>query len=170
MAEGKGKKSPSPETIARILTKIRTIRDKKIRGKMIMALAGLQQPWVGPVLIEALADPSEEIRAKIISQLAARDNLPCEWLLPKLRNQPWYVKVSVLQILALRKEARALEALRAIINDPNIEVRRQIACCLGQIGSREAIPLLVKLLKDSSPHVRLAAEEALRRTSRLRFT
>jgi len=96
MAEEKGKRNPSPEIIARILTKIRTTRDKKIRGKIIMALAGLRQPWVGPVLIEALADPSEEIRAKIISQLGTWDNLPCEWLLPKLRNQPWYVKVSVL--------------------------------------------------------------------------
>ncbi len=170
MANERGQKAPPPEITARIIGKIRATQNKKLRAKMIVALGKLRQPWVVPILIETLADPSEDIRQKIIKQLGEWENLTCEYLFPKLKNQPWYVKVGILQILALRKESKAIRALSTIIDDPNIEVRRQIACCLGHIGTKEGIPLLVRLLKDSSPYVRQAAEEALRQISRLRFT
>ncbi len=169
MAKEKNK-TPPPEIISRIIAKIRSTQDKKLRAKMIVALGRLRQPWIVPLFLEMLADPSEQVRQKIIRELSEWENLSCECLFPKLKNQPWYVKVSVLQILALRKEPKTIKALLTIIDDPNIEVRRQIAVCLGHIDSKEGIPLLVKLLKDSSPHVRLAAEESLRRISRLRFT
>lgn len=170
MAKERRQKAPPPEIISKIIAKIKATQNKKLRAKMIVALGKLRQPWVVPILIETLADPSEDIRQKVIRELGQWENLACECLFPKLKNQPWYVKVGILQILALRKEPKAVKALSTIINDPNIEVRRHIACCLGHIDTKEGIPLLVKLLKDSSPHVRLAAEEALRRTSRLRFT
>lgn len=169
MAKERSKKTPSPEIISKIIAKIKATQNKKLRAKMIIALGKLRQTWVVPVLIETLADPSEDIRQKIIKELGQWENLACECLFPKLKNQPWYVKVGILQILALRKEPKAIKALSTIIDDPNIEVRRQIACCLGHLETKESIPLLVRLIKDSSPYVRGAAEEALRRISRLRF-
>lgn len=170
MSERK-EKGPLPSaTVSRILSKLKKTQDRDLRAKMLMALATIKQSWVLSILLEALADPSEIIREKIILMLAHRDDLTPDYLYPRLKNQPWFVKVAILKILGLRKDKGAIKELACILDDPNIEVRRQTALCLGQIKAKEGIPLLVKLLKDPSPHVRSAAEEALRQTSQLRFT
>ncbi|MCX7973967.1 MAG: HEAT repeat domain-containing protein [Candidatus Aminicenantes bacterium] len=170
MLEVKGKKNLPPGVMAHILAKIKATQNKELRTKMLMAIAKIREPWVLPILLEALADPSEGVREKIINQLINRDDLAYEDLSLRLKNQPWFVKVAVLKILGLKKERRAIEKLVKILDDPNIEVRRHLAICLGQIGAKEGVPLLVKLLRDSSRYVRLAAEEAMRQISRLRFT
>lgn len=170
MSETKESGHPPSATIARILIKLKKTQDKELRSKMLMALATIRQSWVLSILLDALADPSEIIRENVIRQLAKREDLTPDYLYPRLKNQPWFVKVAVLKILGLKKEKGAIKELAHILDDPNVEVRRQTALCLGQIRAKEGIPLLVKLLKDSSPYVRSAAEDALRQTSQLRFT
>jgi len=41
---------------------------------------------------------------------------------------------------------------------------------LSEIGGEEALRLLVRLKKDANPYVRAAAEEAIRKTSGVRFS
>jgi len=170
MSEEKGKSEPSLPLASRILLKIKASPDKKVRVKMLTALAKLPHPWILPILLEALADPSEEVREKVVRGLSSWEQLPLEPLASRLKNQPWYVKTAVLQVLAAKKAVDSLPAIAATIDDPNVEVRRHAANCLGKIGGKEVVPLLVQLLKDSNPYVRQAATEAIQKASRIRFT
>ncbi len=169
MAEENGKREPSLPLASRVLLKIKASPDKKVRAKMLAALAKLHHPWILPILLEELADPSEKVREKVVRALGSWEELPLELLYSRLKNQPWYVKTAVLQVLAAKKTVASIPAIAATLDDPNVEVRRQAADCLGKIGSKEALPLLVKLLKDSNPYVRQAATEAIQKTSRIRF-
>lgn len=56
---------------------------------MIVAPGKLRQPWIVPILIEMLTDLAEDIKQKIINQLAQLENLAWGCLFPKLKNQPW---------------------------------------------------------------------------------
>ena len=51
----------------------------------------------------------------------------------------------------------------------SVDIRRAAAEALGEIGGEEAMALLVQLIKDSSPYVRQAGEEAIQKASDVRF-
>jgi len=74
MPEEKGKSEPSLPLASRILLKIKASPDKKVRGKMLTALAKLPHPWILPILLEALADPSEEVEKRWSGGLARGSN------------------------------------------------------------------------------------------------
>jgi HEAT repeat protein len=70
--------------------------------------------------------------------------------LPKAAPAPVVLKVTpAVQILIDRLE------------NPDSQVRRSAAENLGKLHSRSSIPALIKVLKDESPHVRIAATNAL---------
>jgi len=52
-------------------------------------------------------------------------------------------------------------AFRQALGDPSWEVRSRAVKSLGQLGAREAIPLLQEAVKDPEWWVRANAEEAL---------
>lgn len=143
-------------------------RDKKLR--LLRSLARLSHPWVCAVLLELLADPSEEIRDLAVRELAARDDCPILTIYQKLTRPPWYVKSAILRILGARRKAEAVKHIEAVLDDPNVEVKRGAAQALGEIGGKEARTLLVRLTKDSNPYVRLAAAEALDKICDFRFS
>ena len=63
-----------------------------------------------------------------------------------------------------------MPAIGEAAGDSNVEVRRAAAEALGEIGGQEAVRLLVVLKKDPNPYVRASAEEAIGKTSGVRFT
>ncbi len=170
MEEEKGKKVSLDHLIQKIILKIKSTADKKIRAKIIRGLAQVKEAWVPSLLLELLADPSEEIRQVILAALSSRDDLPLSSVCAKLKKQPWYVKTAALQLLGQKKRPETIEAIASIIDDPNVEVRRHAAICLGNIGGQEVIPLLVKLLKDDNHYVKQAAQKSLEKSSQVRFT
>jgi len=143
-------------------------RDKKIR--LLRSLAQLSHPWVCAVLLELLADPSEEIRDLAGRELSDRDDCPILTIYQKLTQPPWYVKSAILRILGSRKDPQAVKHIQGVIDDPNVEVKRSAAQALGEIGGKEARTLLVRLTKDTNPYVRLAAAEALEKICDFRFS
>jgi HEAT repeat protein len=152
------------------LRKIGGAKDKTKRKKIIKALFAIQDSWSSEVLLEALQDPNEEIRNLIIQELGKREHLDVEWVCQKLYHPHWYVKSSALKILALKKSDKAIFHIQTMISDPNVEVRRGIAACLGDIGGKKSLSLLMKLEKDSNRFVQTCAEAAIRKISKLRFT
>jgi HEAT repeat protein len=72
--------------------------------------------------------------------------------------------------LSLKKSEKALFHIEAMITDPNVEVRRGIATCLGDIGGKKSLSMLMKLEKDNNRFVQTCAEAAIRKISKLRFT
>ncbi len=155
---------------ASALRKIKGAKEKHKRLKIIRTLCSITDPWSSEVLLEALLDSNEEIRNLIIQELGKREDLDLEWVCQRLYHPHWYVKSSALKILALKKNEKALFHIEVMITDPNVEVRRGIAACLGDIGGKNALPLLMKLEKDENRFVQTRAEASIRKISKLRFT
>jgi hypothetical protein len=155
---------------ASALRKIKAAKDKNKRQKIIRALFSSTDSWSSEVLLESLLDTNEEIRNLIIQELGKREDLDVEWVCQRLNHPHWFVKSSALKILAMQKNEKALIHIEAMITDPNVEVRRGIATCLGDIGGKKALALLMKLEKDNNRFVQTSAEAAIRKISNLRFT
>lgn len=170
LKEWKSKNSKKQHISQIVLRKIRSCIEKEKKLKVIKSVTHVKDSWVDEVLLEALADPSEEIRDFIIQELGKREHLSPNVIYPRLFRPPWYVKSSVLKILAIQKNPRSIQLIRTVINDSNAEVRCSAAAALGEIGGEEALVLLNKLAKDSNRFVRKSAEEALSKASRLKFS
>jgi len=142
-------------------------RDKKLR--LLRSLARLSHPWVCAVLLELLADPSEEVRDLAVRELSEREDCPILSIYQKLAQPPWYLKSSILRILGNRRSPEAVKHIQGVVDDPNVEVKRSAAQALGEIGGKQARTLLVRLTKDTNPYVRMAAAEALDKICDFRF-
>jgi HEAT repeat protein len=168
--EANPKKSRIKSTIPDILEKIQGAKDRETRLKIIQGIANSKELWVNEVLIQALEDPSEDIRNFIIKELSNRENLDSHLLYQRLHKPPWYAKTGCLKILGIRKKTSSVKYIESLANDPNIEVRRTLAIVLGEIGGKRALALLAKLSDDNSSFVRLHARQALQEASQVKFS
>jgi HEAT repeat protein len=158
-------------TVARaVLLKLDILqgRDKKVR--LIRSIARLDSAWACAVLFELLGDVSEEIRDLAVRHIAPRGDCPMDRLYGRLQQPPWYVKSAILRIFCLRRDAGAVSAIGAVVDDPNVEVRRWAALALGRIGGPDARSLLVHLSKDRNPYVKQAATDALDKVCDFKFS
>ena len=149
--------------------KIAESKNKEERLKVLQSIVRLDAPWIYDVLLNALADPIEEIRNYIVAQIAQKENLDLSVLYHRLSTPPWYIKIEVLKILGLRKNPSSAKHIEVALKESNDEVRRTAAVALGQIGGEVARTLLVKLTQDQNPFVRKTAEKSLNETSDLKF-
>ncbi|HSA96514.1 MAG TPA: HEAT repeat domain-containing protein, partial [Acidobacteriota bacterium] len=88
----------------------------------------------------------------------------------RLRLPPWFARSAALGIIGRRTIAAAGPEVGRAAGDVNVDVRRAAAEALGELGGEEALRTLVRLKKDPNPYVRAAAEAAIEKTSRVRFT
>ncbi len=152
--------------IARKLDIIQS-RPKKIR--LLQAAAESEAEWSTPLLVELLGDPTEEVRDIAVRELIAREDCPLDDLCDRLTRPPWFSKSAALRVLAAKRSRTTAKAVRAVIEDPNADVRRTAALALGEIGGAEARALLVQLIKDKSPYVRSAAAAGLDKVCEFKF-
>ena len=171
MAERHPSEENGPSRICRaFLDKLARTPDKTKRQAVIAACVKVRFPWVEELLWEALADPNEGVRDIAVKELRRREPLHPEFVLKRLRLPPWYARSSALGIIGCRRLREAIPEIRRAVGDANVEVRRAAAEALGEMGGDEALRLLVALKKDANPYVRAAAEEAIRKTSGVRFS
>ena len=165
---------PLPFESSRVLRafqlKLERTPDRRKRLAILKACAKVGAPWVESLYWEALSDACEEVRDYLVRDLSLRPSLDLDRARNRLRRPPWYAKSAVLRILGAHKAREAVPEIRGIMDDANIEVRRTAAAALGEIGGEDALTLLVRLRKDVSPYVKAAAEEAIAKASRLRFS
>jgi hypothetical protein len=152
------------------LKKIQTTKEKQTRLKIIKGLAKSNVTWADEVLVQALEDPSEDIRDFIIKELGNKEKLDVKLLYQRINKPPWYVKTGCLRVLGMKKSVSSVKHIESLINDPNIEVRRTMAKVLGEIGGKNALALLAQLAKDKSAFVRASAEQALNKASQTKFS
>jgi hypothetical protein len=155
---------------AAVLRKLNSHADKDKRLKILRAIARLKAPWVLKVLLEGLSDHCESNRDFLIKELSKREIWNFSPVYEKLSRPPWYMKSAVLKVLGLRKDSTAVRAIRTVLSDPNVDVRKTAANALGEIGGKEALALLIDLTKDPSTYVRQAAVASLRKISSVRFS
>ena len=79
-----------------------------------------------------------------------------------LKDPSWFVRYMAIMELRRIKETEAVEDLIRLAGDDNVGVRGLVAEALGAIGDARAIPVLKKLLDDKNPFVRKDAAAALR--------
>jgi HEAT repeat protein len=170
LQELRSKKDKGQNLSQLVLRKIRSCVEKERKLKIIKSIINVKGNWVSEVLLEALDDPSEEVRDLIIKELGEKGDISLNMIYPRMLRPPWYVKSSVLKILAIRKNPRFINLIGTLINDSNAEVRRSAAEALGQIGGETALIFLNKLAKDNNQFVRKSAEEALNKASQLKFS
>ncbi|MCJ7587711.1 MAG: HEAT repeat domain-containing protein, partial [Candidatus Aminicenantes bacterium] len=111
-----------------------------------------------------------EIRDFIVRELGERESFDPDLAYAKLSGPPWYARSAVLRVLAARRPEGAVRHIERVLGDANADVRKCAAEALGEIGGRDALRFLVRLKKDQSPYVRLAAEEGLRKASEIKFS
>ncbi len=157
------------ELAASAQKKIAESKNKEARLKVLKSIVNLDSPWIYDVLLNALADPIEEIRRYIVTQIAQKENFDLSILYNRLSKPPWFIKIEVLKILGLKKNPSSAKHIEVVLNETNDEVRRTAAAALGQIGGEAARTLLVKLTQDQNPFVRRTAEKSLNETSDLKF-
>jgi len=75
--------------------------------------------------------------------------------------QHWVVRGSAAEALGQLVDARAVEALTALVQDESWYVRMSAAEALGQLGDTRAVEDVARLLQDEHPSVRMRAAEAL---------
>ena len=164
-------KEDGPARICRaFLDKLARTPDKTKRQAIIAACIKVRFPWAEEVLWETLADPNECVRDLVVKELRRREPLHLEFALKRLRLPPWYARSSALGIIGCRRIREAAPEMERMVGDASVESRRAVAGALGEMGGDEALRLLVALKKDTNPYVRAAAEEAIRKTSGVRFS
>ena len=160
-----------PSRICRaFLDKLARTPEKTKRQAVIAACVKVRFPWAEELLWETLADPNEGVRDFVVKELRRREPLHFEFALKRLRLPPWYARSSALGIIGCRRIREAVPEMGRAVADANAAVRRAAAEALGEMGGDEALKLLVVLKKDANPFVRAAAEEAIRKSSGVRFS
>lgn len=152
------------------LRKLARTPDRAKRQRVLTACAKVARPWAEELLWETLGDPCEGIRDQAVKGLCERPSLDPGLAMRRLGSPPWYARSSALTIIGRRRMHEALAGIGAMVSDTNVDVRRAAAAALGEIGGEEAVRLLVGLRKDENPYVRAAAEQAIGRTSGVRFS
>ena len=155
---------------ATFLRKFGLMEDRHKRIKILKAHARTNTPLADRILVAALDDSCEEIRSFIIRELGQKEDFDIRLLFSKLSGPPWYARSAVLKIIGMRRAAEAVPRIELLILDANADVRKCAAEALGEIGGRTALRLLVSLKKDVNPYVRQAAEEGIRKASKVRFS
>jgi hypothetical protein len=159
-----------PRDLARdIARKLDIIQSRPKKIRLLQAAAESEAEWSTPLLVELLGDPAEEVRDIAVRELIAREDCPLDDLCDRLTRPPWFSKSAALRVLAAKRSRITAKAVRAVIEDPNADVRRSAALALGEIGGAEARALLVQLIKDKSPYVRSAAVAGLDKVCDFKF-
>ncbi|HLV65892.1 MAG TPA: HEAT repeat domain-containing protein [Polyangiaceae bacterium] len=127
-----GRASDSPAGAARLVLRALGDDDWRVRKEAVAAALALS--------------PSRELLDQLVSALGAGDNVG-------LRN------AAVEAIAGYGQEA--VEALLQALPSLDADGRKLAAEALGRTGRDSAVPVLVPLLRDEDPNVRIAAVEAL---------
>jgi len=171
MDEPRPPEGPTPSPVcSAFLLKLGRTPDRVRRQRILAACVKVDRPWVEELLWESLADPNETVRAFVMKELDRRPSLRPELAVRRLRFPPWFARSSALAIIGRRRIAPAGPEVVRAAGDSNVDVRRAAAEALAEVGGEEALRTLVRLKKDPNPYVRAAAEAAIEKTSRVRFS
>jgi len=161
---------PPREAARKIFERLGLIQSRAKKLRLLQEAGRLQAEWPTLLFVELLADPIEEIRDLAVRELIERRDVPLDELCLRLGRPPWFAKCAALRVLAAKKSAPTAKSVRAVVEDPNAEVRKTAAAALGEIGGREARSLLVRLSRDANAYVRAAAVEALDKICDFKFS
>jgi HEAT repeat protein len=117
-----------------------------------------------PSLIRHLNSPDPTTRWHAAEALGACGESAVPLLLLALQSRVVPVRLGAIEALATIRDKRAVSPIMVIGNeDASLEVRWAAVLALGEIGSPDALPCLVPLLRDPNRYLRYGAATALGR-------
>jgi HEAT repeat protein len=129
-------------------------KDVDVRKNAVMALGRIPHSAVVRALIEALESVHANVRSLAANELGKLgDKAPDPGEVIKHREIGSFRKVG--------GKSRAAISLLRLLEDVDINVRRNAAAALGKISDRSAVGLLVNALQDKDPELRRNATQAL---------
>jgi len=137
-------------------------RDRDISYFSILALGQIKTPLAAKILLEFLKK-HKFYRRKIVSILETFPSAIASEVVGLAENKDQDVRSWVAILLAKLKAGQYVKNIEKLTSDESEEVRAAACESLGDLGNKEARPLLVKLLKNDMWLVRLSAVKALSR-------
>jgi hypothetical protein len=132
----------------------------------VVRLVGVRRP-VGavPVLLSVLDSPDDPAVVDAVAEslccVGLRDGKPDRALLDALKDRRPLRRGAAGEALVRLPLPALRPALRKLLEDPAVEVRRRVASALLQERDREAVPVLIALLSELGPREREQTEEVL---------
>ncbi|MBM4033482.1 MAG: DUF1080 domain-containing protein [Planctomycetes bacterium] len=131
----------------------------------IAALAGLvktRREKAAPMAIEALTDPNPQLRgaARALARQFAGKEFAAS-LLSLLKKADAQAQVAIIETLAERRDAAALEPVTKLTESLDDPVRLAAIRALGQLGNRTTLDLLARLAAEGTGAAQQTAKEAI---------
>ena len=153
--------------IARLTSQLNSSDEEERRGA-VLALATLETPAARGLLVSALGDRSERVRAAALTALGelGDPSLAAEVAPLLLKDKSIFVRKSAAYALGRLHSQTGTAALVAALKDKTVEVRGAAAVALGEYADAQAIEPLARALSDKSEFVRAQSARALGVNSR----
>lgn len=136
-----------------------------VREEMAREAASSADARVVAALVQALEDPSVEVRRSAVDSLAAlraTDAVP--GLCDRIERDPAIgVRRAAVTALARLRDERAVPVLVAHLEQHRAAPPLDAIWALGEIGSSGAVPILSELRRSGDPYVAYNASKALAR-------
>jgi len=123
-------------------------------------LRALGKDAVVPMINALVAENSRFGRRRLVDILVSIGDPVVPWAIKMLDDQRWYVVRNMVTILGGIGSREATKGLSRLIADQDGRVRREVARALGRSHSCPAEDLLLQMLNDPDPAVRLMAISA----------
>ena len=148
--------------IARLSGQLNSSDEEERRGA-VLALATLETQAARGLLVSALGDKSERVRAAALTALGELGDptLAAEVAPLLLKDKSIFVRKSAAYALGHLPNPAGTAALVAALGDKNVEVRGAAAVALGEYADAQAIGPLSRALADKSEFVRAQSAHAL---------
>jgi HEAT repeat protein len=137
--------------------------DEDERRSAVLTLATLETPAARSLLISALGDRSERVRAAAVTALGGLEDPTLATSVAQLllKDKSVFVRKSAAYALGRLHSQAGTPALVAALKDKNIEVRGAAAVAIGEYADEQAIEPLSHALTDKSEFVRAQSARAL---------
>ncbi|MBT3265689.1 hypothetical protein HN371_00975 [Candidatus Poribacteria bacterium] len=163
-AEALGRIGSAAREAAEPLQRLARHDDARLRATATAALAatGVPPETVVPQLIEALEDPSDEVRERAAEALVSLGEAALPLLVAALPSAPAALQAKLVNVLG-DMSTPAVAALVTALSSSEQPVRREAADALGDLRVRDAqaTAALVRALSDPSIEVRWEVVDAL---------
>jgi len=133
-------------------------------GSTVPDIGRLKDAGDIPALIHHLSNTDPSVRWHAAEALGTCGEKAVPPLLAALQSRVIPVRLGTIEALGAIRDLRAVSPLLVVIDDDtSLEVRWAAVLALGEIGSPDAIPFLVPLLRDPRRYLRYGAATALDR-------